>query len=74
MVTEFIRHLIPPQEPPAPAALIPLLRLLNPEMQRLVAKFIIGTDRIRKQDAESLAPSSGSEPKSTGAIPESPQQ
>jgi len=27
-----------------------------------------------KQDAESLAPSSGSEPKSTGAIPESPQQ
>jgi len=55
VVTEFIRHLIPPQEPPAPAALIPLLRLLNPEMQRLVAKFIIGTDRIRKQDAESLA-------------------
>ena len=55
VVTEFVRHLIPPQEPPAARSLLPLLRLLGAEAQRLVVRFIMSTDRIRKNEADALA-------------------
>ncbi len=56
VVTEFVRHLIPapPEKPPAPPALVAVLRLLPPEGQRRVAKAIISYDRLRKADAEAL--------------------
>jgi hypothetical protein len=58
---EFIRHLIPPppQKPPAPEALAAVLRLANPDHQRLLVRTIMAYDRIRKQDAETLGRAAG---------------
>jgi len=55
VLTEFIRHLIAPEESPAVKPVAALLRLLNPEMQRLIVRFITGTDRLRKNEATTLA-------------------
>lgn len=54
VVTEFVRHLIPNQQAPSAKSVLPLLRLISPEMQRLVVRFIMGTERIRKHEAEAL--------------------
>jgi hypothetical protein len=56
VLAEFIRHILPkpPERTPEPQALAPVLRLLSPEMQRLVVKSIMRSERIRKQDAEEL--------------------
>jgi hypothetical protein len=53
---EFIRHLIPPtpEKPPPLPALAALLRLVSPEIQRLLVRSIIAYDRIRKAEAEAL--------------------
>ncbi len=53
-VTEFVKHLIPLQQAPQPESLTPVLRLLNPDMQRLVVKSVMSSDRLRKEDAEAL--------------------
>jgi len=56
VVPEFVKHLIPPppEKPPAPAALTALLRLLPPDAQRLVARGIMASDRMRREEAEAL--------------------
>jgi len=54
LMAEFVRHLIPTQKPPPAGSLAALLRLVNPEMQRLAVKFIMGCDRIRRAEAEAL--------------------
>ncbi len=54
VIAEFIRHLILPQEPPAPEAVTALLRLVHPEMRTAVVRAIRSTDRIRRDDAEAL--------------------
>lgn len=63
VVTEFVKHLIspPPEKPPQPNELAPLLLLLNPEMQRSVLRQIMSSDRLRKHDAEILAKATGAE-------------
>lgn len=63
VITEFVKHLIapPPEKPPQPNQLAPLLLLLNPEMQRAVLRQIMSSDRIRKHDAEILAKATGAE-------------
>ena len=63
VVTEFVRHLIPPppEKPPAPPALATVLRLVRPEAQRRVAKAIMAHDRLRKADAEALGKALGTE-------------
>jgi hypothetical protein len=55
--TEFVKHLLPtpPQKPPPPAALADVLRLLPPAMQKMTIRHILGSDRVRKTEAESLA-------------------
>lgn len=54
-VPEFVRHLIPPgQKTPPPEEVAAVLRLLGPEMQRLVVKSIMRYDKIRKEEAEAL--------------------
>jgi hypothetical protein len=57
VATEFVKHLVPPppQKPPSPAVLAEILRLLKPPMQKLVLRYIIASDRMRRTDAESLA-------------------
>lgn len=54
VIGELIRHLIPAQKAPSAKSLADLLRLVNPEMQRLVVKLIMGCDRLRKEEAEAL--------------------
>jgi hypothetical protein len=59
-IPEFIKHLVPPgQKPPAPAALAGVLRLLPPDMQRVVVYAIMEYDRLKKEDAEALGKATG---------------
>lgn len=60
-VTEFVKHLLPSKTAPRPEALIPVLRLIKPEMQRPVVFGIMDTDRIRKEEAEALGKAVGKE-------------
>jgi len=63
VVTEFVRHMIPPppETPPSSQVLAPVLRLLRPEVQRRVAKAIMHYDRIPKADAKALGKALGAE-------------
>lgn len=54
VVAELIRHLLPARKAPPAKPLAALLRLVNPDMQRLVLKLIMGCDRILKEEAEAL--------------------
>jgi hypothetical protein len=56
VVTEFIKHLLPssPQHAPSPKALAAVVRLIHPEMQRAVVRSIMHSDRLRKEEAETL--------------------
>jgi len=62
-VAEFVRHLIPPspQKAPPSAALTAILRRLNPERQRTVVKAIMISDRMGKDEAETLGKAVGAE-------------
>jgi hypothetical protein len=57
IITEFVKHLIPPppQKPPGPAAIATILRLLNPDLQRLVVRGVLGLDRLSREEGEALA-------------------
>jgi len=58
-VNDFVKHLLPSKTAPKPEAVIPLVRLIKPEMQRMVVFGIIDSDRLRKEDAESLGKAVG---------------
>lgn len=60
-VTDFVKHLLPSKTAPRPEAVTPLVRLVKPEMQRLVVFGIIDSDRLRKEDAEALGKAVGKE-------------
>lgn len=67
VIPEFVKHLIPPppQRPPTPAALAAVLRLIQPDAQRLVARGIMASDRMRREEAEALGRTLGQELKIT---------
>jgi hypothetical protein len=56
-VAEFVKQLVPasPQKAPPPEVLAEIVRLLKPEMQKLMVRAIAANDRLRKTDAENLA-------------------
>jgi len=54
-IVDFIKHLVPSQKPPPAETLLPVFRLISPEMQRLVVRSIMRSDRIRRAEAEALA-------------------
>jgi hypothetical protein len=60
-VTDFVKHLLPSKTVPRPEAVIPAVRLVKPEMQRLVVFGIIDSERLRKEDAEALGKAVGKE-------------
>lgn len=66
VVPEFIKHLIPPQKPPPAPALAALLRMLRPDLQRVIVRAIMASDRLRKEAAESLGRALGQELGLTG--------
>lgn len=58
-VNEFVKHLLPSKTAPKADALIPIVGLIKPEMQRAVVFGIMDSDRIRKEDAEALGKTIG---------------
>jgi hypothetical protein len=65
-VAEFVKHLIPPQSPPSPVSLATVLRLIKPEMQRLMAFAIMDFEKLNKDTAEALGKAVGKELGLTG--------
>jgi len=63
VITEFVRHLLPARLQQAPPAqtLAAVLRLIKPEMQRLVVMSITCSDRLRKEEAQVLGRALGAE-------------
>ncbi|HYG21203.1 MAG TPA: hypothetical protein VEH04_00365 [Verrucomicrobiae bacterium] len=61
VIPEFVKHLIPPNSSPSAAAIAGVLRLINDDMQRLVVRAIMDTDRLRKEDAEALGKAVGTQ-------------
>jgi hypothetical protein len=58
-VAEFVKHLLPSKTAPKPEAVIPSVRLIKPDMQRLVVFAIMDSDRLRKEEAEALGKAVG---------------
>jgi hypothetical protein len=65
-VNDFVKHLLPSKTAPQPAAVIQSVRLIKPEMQRLVVFSIMDSDRLRKEEAEALGKAVGKELKVSG--------
>jgi len=55
-LAEFVRHLIPasPQPAPKPEALVEVLRLIPPDMQRLLVGSIMSSDRRQREELTTL--------------------
>jgi len=54
LTLECVKHLVPRNSPPAPAALAAVVKLFNPHMQQAVIRALAASDRLRKEDAEKL--------------------
>jgi hypothetical protein len=55
VIPEFVRQLIPSAAPPSVPALAEVLQRIQPEWQLDVVRFIRHFDKLRKDDAETLA-------------------
>lgn len=66
VIPEFIKHVIPPQKPPAAAVLLGLLRMFEGDLQKVIVRAVLVTDRLKKDDAEKLAKELAKELKLTG--------
>ena len=60
-VADFVKHLLPSKTAPKPEAVLPSVRLIKPEMQRLVVFGIMDSDRLRKEESEALGKAVGKE-------------
>ena len=58
---ELIKHMISPGKVPKTAALLPILRLIPPDMQAVIIRAIAATERLRREDAEAAAKAIASE-------------
>jgi hypothetical protein len=55
VIAEFFKHLLPTrQKPPAAQTLAAIFRLLHPALQPVVIRSLMRSDRLRKEDAETL--------------------
>jgi hypothetical protein len=61
VIPEFVKHLIQPQKAPSVASLTAVLSLVSPDLQRLIIRSIMDTDRLRKEEAVTLAKAIGAE-------------
>jgi hypothetical protein len=66
IIPEFVKHLVPPAKVPSINSVTAILRLLKPEMQRLVVNAIRDYDKLRKEDADALGKAVGKELGLTG--------
>jgi hypothetical protein len=58
---ELIKHMISPGKVPKPAARLPILRLIPPDMQAVIIRAIAATERLRREDAEAVGKAIASE-------------
>jgi len=65
-IMEYVKHLIPTTKVPPLEALTPSLRLIKPDLQRLVIFTIMDFEKLRKEDAEMLGKALGKEVGVTG--------
>ena len=65
-IMEYVKHLIPTTKVPPLDALTPSLRLIKPDLQRLVIFTIMDFEKLRKEDAEMLGKALGKEVGVTG--------
>jgi hypothetical protein len=54
VVPEFIKHMIAPQKAPPTDTLTTVVKLIHPSLQKSVLRSLMGTDRLRKEEAEKL--------------------
>ena len=52
---EFVRHLLGAQKQPAPGPIAAVLRLVPPEAQKVVVRAILNSERLGREEAETLA-------------------
>jgi hypothetical protein len=55
VIPEFVRQLISTATPPPPAKIAAMLKLIQPEFQLAVVRFIRHVDKMRKDEAEALS-------------------
>ncbi len=51
---DLLKHVIPAGKAPKPEALLPILRLIPPEMQIVIVRALVVTERLKREDAENL--------------------
>ena len=61
VIASFIKHLLPPSKTPSASAIAAVLKLIKPEMQRLVVRGIVSTDRLNREVAGALSRDIGRE-------------
>ena len=77
---EFVKHLVPADKVPSPAALATVFRLIPAAQHRRIVEVITASERLRKNDAEALGRAVAKElglpdqPVAAGVSPEREQQ
>ncbi len=61
VVPELIKHLVLPQKAPTVEALTGVVKLIHPGLQKTVLRALMGTDRLRKEEAEKLGRAIGAQ-------------
>ena len=54
VTAEFVKHLLGAEKNPRPEVIAPILRLVNADAQKTIARAIHNSDRLRREDAEAL--------------------
>jgi hypothetical protein len=53
--TDFVKHLIPADQPPRPETVAAVLRLIHPDMQPIIVRAVAASDRLNRPEAEALS-------------------
>ena len=61
VVPEFIKQVIPPQKAPPVETLTAVVKLIHPGLQKSVLRALMTTDRLRKEEAETLGRAIGAQ-------------
>jgi len=61
ILPEFIKHLIPPQKAPPVETLAAIIKLIDPALQKPVIRALMATDRLKKEEAETLGRAIGAQ-------------
>jgi hypothetical protein len=55
LLADFVKHLLATHQPsPQPGPIAAILKLIKPELQRIIVKSVLRSDRLRREEAEVL--------------------